>query len=84
MLGGGTGVPPETVMRGEVASLIGGKHEPMSGIGIRRDAEFDPRDAGATHSYSRTVAFNCALNASTIFVCAALASVSVSVLSAAR
>jgi hypothetical protein len=71
-------------MQSEVFSLIGDKREPMSGIGIRRDAEFNPRDAGATHSYSRTVACNCALNASTIFVCAAFASASVSVLSAAR
>ena len=71
-------------MQSEVFSLIGDKREPMSGIGIRRDAEFNPRDAGATHSYSRTVACNCALNASTIFVWAVLASASVSVLSAAR
>ena len=71
-------------MQGEVASLIGGKREPTSGIGIRRDAEFNPRDTGATHSYSRTVACNCVLNVSTIFVRAAFTSASVSVLSAAR
>jgi len=44
----------------------------------------ESRTFPGTTRYSRTVAFNCALNASTTFACAEFTSASVSVLSAAR
>ena len=51
---------------------------------MRRDVPGDVIYRRFTVTYSRTVAFNCALNASTIFVCAALTSASVKVFSGER
>jgi len=42
------GVPPETVAGRMSASLFTDQLHSVSHDGIRRDAEFNPRDAGAT------------------------------------
>ena len=55
ILNGSTGVPPvvsgvapETCMRGTTISQAANHSNPLSPSEIRRDAEFNPRDAGAT------------------------------------